>query len=179
MNKTIELLYEEHANIINAIDIVKQLKPLISQNTERYEELCHELLDYFRDYADRYHHHKEELILFPLMSKKNELLGEGVVAEMFSQHTEFREMTSNIRVALSEKQYTSAQKQLEEYTEALLDHIAVENDELFVIAESLFSEDELDKMYFGFRDVDAQIGADAKQKLEGWATSIRSSLLMA
>ena len=48
----------------------------------------------------------------------------------------------------------------------LLDHIAVENDELFVLTENIISEDELEKIYFLFEDLDREMGLDKKLKLE-------------
>ena len=47
-----------------------------------------------------------------------------------------------------------------------MDHIAVENDELFVLAESLMDEDELETIFFKFKDIDMELGEDGKVKLE-------------
>ena len=57
------------------------------------------------------------------------------------------------------------QELLTGYINDLLDHIAVENDELFIMAESLFNEDELERMYFLFQDIDMELGQVRKQEL--------------
>ena len=72
MNKAIQMLFEEHSKIVNAIDSINRIKPMIQSNPNQFYELTTELLHFFRKYADGYHHHKEEIILFPLMNKKNE-----------------------------------------------------------------------------------------------------------
>ena len=48
----------------------------------------------------------------------------------------------------------------------LLDHIAAENDELFVLAETLMEEDDLETIYFKFKDIDLELGEDRKVELE-------------
>ena len=179
MNKAIQMLFEEHSKIVNAIDSINRIKPMIQSNPNQFYELTTELLHFFRKYADGYHHHKEEIILFPLMNKKNELLAEGVVAEMFSQHEEFREIISNIEKSLNEQNFEISHKLLVEYTDALLDHIAVENEEVFMIAESLLTDAELEKMYFDFQDTDRQLGTGLKAEWEEWVESLRGKLHMA
>jgi hemerythrin-like domain-containing protein len=115
-----------------------------------YEDTVRQLISFFRSYADKYHHYKEEKILFPEMSKRNELLMDGAIKEMLENHEDFREMIRGIEQFLDEKNYSGARQQLEKYTEALLNHIAVENDEVFLMAESIFTEEELKKISHRF-----------------------------
>lgn len=179
MTRSMKMLYDEHEIIVNAIDTAKQAKSLIGKEDASYEKLIHQLIGFFRNYADKYHHFKEEEILFPEMAKRNELLADGVIKEMFENHSDFREMIQNIETALNEKKYAETQQQLEKYTEALLDHIAVENDEVFQTAESIFSEEELEKIYFRFEDCDRNLGNAKKEELKELADMLRKDLLMA
>ncbi|MBI4947252.1 MAG: hemerythrin domain-containing protein [Bacteroidetes bacterium] len=179
MTKSMKVLFDEHEIIINSIDTVRQANSLIGKDNEAYEKLIHQLIGFFRNYADKYHHFKEEEILFPEMAKRNELLADGVIKEMFENHSDFREMIKNIEISLNAKKYLDAQLQLEKYTEALLDHIAVENDEVFQTAESIFSEDELEKIYFRFEDCDRDLGNAKKEELKELSDTLRKNLLMA
>ena len=176
MNKTIQMLFDEHEIIVNAIDAAKQLKPQPGKNDKQYEQNVRDLIDFFRNYADNFHHFKEEQILFPAMKKKNELLEDGILKEMFDNHEEFREMIKSIEKFLDEKNYMRAQQQLVIYTEALLDHIAVENDEVFQMAETLLTEDELKKMLFDFEDADIELGGGKKQEFQELADLLRKNL---
>jgi hemerythrin-like domain-containing protein len=158
MNNPIQTLLEEHGIIVSGTDLAKDAGKLLARNeTEKYEQLVRKLISFFRLYADQYHHYKEERILFPEMSDKNELLEGGVIHEMFQNHEDFREMVKCVEQFLDAKEYLKAQAQLNIYIEALLDHIAVENDEVFQMAESLFNPGELEKMYFRFEDCDVEI----------------------
>lgn len=125
-------------------------------------------IEFFRNYTDKYHHQKEEEILFPEMSKRNELLEDGVIKEMFENHEDFREMMRNIESEIDNNNVDSAYKLFNEYSEALKDHIAVEDDEVFQMAESLMSDDEMDNIYFRFLDNDRELGDKEKSDMEEW-----------
>lgn len=172
-----KLLFDEHTIIINAIDTAKQLSSLVGRDDEHYEKIVRDLIRFFRNYADKYHHYKEEEILFPEMIRRNEMLNEGVVKEMFENHEDFRLMVKKVEHYLDAKDYPNAQKQLEEYGEALLNHIAVENEEVFAIAETLFDPDELEKIYFRFKDSDREMGNSDKEKLRELSETLRKDLM--
>ena len=185
MKDPVKVLFDEHDIIIAAIHIAKEADKLIAKKDNNnpasyqgnYESLVRELINFFRAYADQYHHFKEEQILFPEMSKKNELLEDGVLKEMFENHTDFRNMIKSIEIFLDGKDYLEAQHQLNTYAEALLDHIAVENDEVFQMAESLFEKEELEKIYFRFEDCDRELGEATKINLINQIKEIQKGFL--
>ncbi len=146
---------------------------------DKYESTIRQLIDFFVKYSDGYHHHKEELLLFPEMGHKNELLQNGILLEMFENHDDFRSMVKDIRQSLDSKSYMNVQKLIEKYTSALLDHIAVENDEVFQMAEVLFTAAELEKMYFDFMDVDSNLGTSEKRAWEDNISELKKEIYLA
>ena len=176
MSKAIQMLYDEHETITNAIDAARNAGQFLQKSANTYEKTVQDLISFFRNYGDNFHHQKEEEILFPEMKKKNELLADGVLKEMTDNHEEFRDALKSIELSLQEKNYSRAQEQLMQYTEALLDHIAVENEEVFQIAESLFTEDEKEKIYCRFEDCDIETGSLEKQELAEMAEEMRKNL---
>jgi hemerythrin-like domain-containing protein len=172
-----ELLFEEHATILDAVSSVKAARAWLEADPLFYEQTIRSLIAFFRDYADRYHHSKEEEILFPEMCRRNELLAGGVIHEMLDNHDTFRQMLSEIEASLAQKKYGAAQHQIEEYAEALSDHIAVENEEVFQAAASLFTDAELEKIRFRFLDSDRDLGTGRKEELENSARSLQSALM--
>lgn len=165
MNNSLEILYDEHVVITRAATLARDAASLIGKRNEQYETTMRELIRFFRMYADQYHHHKEEIILFPEMAKKNELVASGIIQEMFDNHTHFRDLLRTIETNLNHKEYSTAAKNVVEYTEALLDHIAVENDEVFQTAYALFDEEELENIFFRFSDLDRELGDSLKMEL--------------
>jgi hemerythrin-like domain-containing protein len=179
MNKSMKMLFDEHAVIVKAIGIAKQLKTLIGKDNNLYENIVGQLIKFFRSYADKYHHYKEEEILFPEMSRKNTLLSDGVIKEMLENHEDFRAMIRQIESHLQASKYAETQAVLESYGEALLDHIAAENEEVFQTAESVLSYDELEKIGFRFLDCDRDLGDEQKEALEQLAEVLEKELFAA
>lgn len=164
--KVSEVLFREHDLIVSAVDAAKNAGVLAGKDDNGFEAIIRELLDFFRNYADRYHHYKEELVLFPEMAKQNELLAEGVLKEMLENHEDFRSMLKSVEDFLDKKDYLRAKQQLDIYCEALLDHIAVENEEVFQMLETLFNDSELEKIFYRFEDSDREAGLEEKQRYE-------------
>ena len=54
------------------------------------KEILTDLITFFRNYADKFHHYKEEKLLFPLMCEKNDMLENSIIAEMLDNHQDFR-----------------------------------------------------------------------------------------
>ena len=175
MENAIQILFDEHKIIIHATEIAKGLRNLIDKPT-LYEQQVLELISFFRKYADGFHHHKEEEILFPEMVKENELLETGVLQEMFENHEGFRVLIAEVETLTKAKDYLAAQNKLEQYVEALTDHIAVENEEVFEIATTLFNDIQLERIYFKFKDIDNELGESNKLKLQEQLNKINNNI---
>ncbi|MCC7301321.1 MAG: hemerythrin domain-containing protein [Bacteroidia bacterium] len=160
----VQYLMDEHDIILKAVNTLKDL--IRSQEKDELKgNSLQTLILFFREYADRYHHHKEEELLFPLLGETSPLLEDGILKEMLEQHETMREMMREASAKLHNGDLSGAQQSLAIYSEALLDHIAVENDELFQIAASQLSSSEKEKMYFRFEDIDRELGETQKQDL--------------
>lgn len=157
------LLVEEHDVIVGNGDLIHRLANLWRSDPGAYEQEVRHLLDFFSVYADEYHHQKEEEILFPAISKKSETVAAGIVLELIEHHEDFRHMTGQIKTYLGAKEFDKTQDLLEKYIDQLKDHIAVENDELFPMADDIFTPDELDKLYHQCLDKDRELGISRKE----------------
>lgn len=165
-NNPIQVLLDEHEIICKVESIIQSLNNGWETDVEKYKNKVNELLVFLKEYSDKFHHHKEEEVLFVALKNKPDFLLDDIISEMENHHEMFREYVRQIKELINEKAWVKVQKTLVEYANDLLDHIAVENDELFSIAESLFSEDELERMYFLFEDIDRELGMESKQELE-------------
>lgn len=165
MNKAIEILMQEHHHIKKAIAGTQALFLSIAHGKATLNEVKNRI-NFFRKYADSYHHYKEEKVLFPEMIKRNEMLEFGVIQEMLENHEDFREMLAEIEQLSNEGDAPAAQQKFDKYARALLEHIAVEDDEVFQIAETLMNEDELLTVLYLFEDCDRELGAAEKLNWE-------------
>ena len=157
-SQAIEHLMQEHELISSTGDAIRRLNGTWNNDPEAYANAVRRLLRFFREYSDQVHHHKEEQILFPMLMDHPQFTMHEIVSELEDHHVQFREHTQAIEDALDAGDHAKAQRTLEHYHRELLDHIAAENDELFIMAEQLFSEQELETLYHRFLDFDAEHG---------------------
>jgi hemerythrin-like domain-containing protein len=162
----IKTMLDEHEVISKAEEIINNSKDLWLTNETNYIALATELVSFFRSYADEYHHRKEEDVLFPAIKDHPDFILDELIDEFEQHHEDFRDYTGEIETALAAKDYPKSYDTLQEYVNDLLDHIGAENDELFVLAESLLDEDELETIYFKFKDIDLELGEERKRKFE-------------
>lgn len=159
-----KFLSEEHDNILHLLDRIEVLPG--TDNPDRFIEFIRRAIQLLREYADQYHHQKEEDWLFPFLKSKNELLGDGILHSLLEQHEDMRQELNIIEAAINKSDIKSAQKLLADYCRNLRDHIAAEEDELFPMAENLLTEYELDELSGRFEDNDRNLGKEKKAKYE-------------
>ncbi len=168
ISKMSALMYHEHDIILEGIEVAQSLDKSWESNTEKYEGDLKLLLTFFKEYADRFHHYKEEEVLFPALLKTNEPSIIVVINELLEHHDDFRDLVKEIYSYLNDRNYQEAQEKIKNYGHDLIDHIAAENEELFPMADTLLSEYDLDKLYFQCLDKDNEIGMDRKVELENF-----------
>lgn len=164
-HKAITTLFSEHESILDAISIVNKLNSFTSDK-EQYFSGVGLLLRFFKEFADQLHHAKEELVLFPAMEKSNDTLGTGILHEMLENHESFREKIIQIETEIKNSNVETTKKLLHSYVNDLLEHIEAENQEVFQIAQNMLTENELDKIYFHFVDLDTEKGNDKINELK-------------
>ncbi|RLD28225.1 MAG: hypothetical protein DRI75_07450 [Bacteroidetes bacterium] len=159
-------MLDEHEVICKTEVIIENLNQLWKSDIEKYTELVTTLISFYREYADSYHHRKEEDVLFPAIKNHPDFVLQEIIDEFEQHHEDFRDYTKEIEQAIMEDNYEKSYQELNNYLQDLLDHIAAENDELFVLAESLLGEEELETIFFKFMDIDMELGQDRKTELE-------------
>lgn len=171
-NNPIQVLIDEHEVISSVEGIIQSLEKDWETDEEKYAEKVKLLLSFFREYSDSFHHHKEEEVLFKELNDNPDFMLSEIITELEEHHEMFRDTVGEIQETVDKKKWPNVQTLLYRYINDLLDHIAVENDELYITAENLFSEDELERMYFLFEDIDIKLGKERKQELVESLSSI-------
>lgn len=163
-SRALQMLYDEHEVILQAADRVEALLTL--KDISKEVKTLQDLVTFFRQYGDLYHHHKEEDILFSLLMQKNERLATGILSALTEHHELFREVLKKTEQAIMQKEWKVVRDNLKQYVDDLTDHIGAENEELFVVAEQLLDEEEKSSLYFSFLDKDRELGEDRKKEYE-------------
>lgn len=161
-----QVLIDEHKIISSAKEIISSLKDLITQDTSDFERKMRTLIEFFREYSDKFHHHKEEEVLFGRFKNHPDFTLHDILDELIYHHENFRDMIKQIENALNDKDFGKSFTLLNNYIKDLEDHISIEDNELFPMGETLFKEKELEDIYFQFQDIDEALGIDRKKELE-------------
>lgn len=161
----IQTLMDEHEIISATEEFIGSLDKLWETNKDNYTDKVKHLLEFYREYSDGFHHRKEEEVLFKELKNSPDFMLDDIITELEEHHEMFRDSTNEIEEVLSNEDFEKVQSLLNQFVDQLLDHIAVENDELFCMAESIFSEDQLERIYFLFEDIDRERGKERKQEL--------------
>lgn len=162
----IQTMLDEHEIICQAEEIIENLDKAWETDADKYKATVATLIEFFREYADGYHHRKEEEVLFPAIHDHPDFVLQEILEEFETHHEDFREYTVTIEGLINEGDFEKSYKELNNYLQDLLDHIGAENDELFSLAENLLNEEELEIIYFKFKDIDLELGEDRKKELE-------------
>jgi hemerythrin-like domain-containing protein len=155
----IEVLVEEHILIIQMVGLLKKESDRIVQSGKVDFDFIGAAVDFFRTYADRYHHGKEEGLLFKgLYSKKMDPADAKMMNELILEHATARKAVSSLD-ALKDKCVggkagleQEVLSQLKVLTELYPTHIQKEDTQFFNASTKYFSLPEQEKMLADFTD---------------------------
>ncbi len=166
------VLRSEHDVILKMLDATDEVGRRLLSGEKVAAEILSELLAFFRLFADRCHHGKEEDLLFPLLEKKGIPRGGGPIGVMLFEHESGRELIQEMDQAASQFQTNPGvygprwARAAAEYTNLLREHIAKENNVLFRMAENLLTTEEQEKLAQEFEGNEREkLGAGASERL--------------
>ncbi len=177
-------LRKEHDAILRMLDATEE----VARQLERGEHVALDtltgLLEFFRLFADRCHHGKEEDILFPLLEQKGLARFGGPIGVMLNEHDLGRSLIQVMSVAAGDYGRSSPEagrqwaEAAQSYVTMLRLHIAKENNVLFRIAEDLLSEAEQRELALAFEKLEEQkMGAGTHERLHTLMDQLTENIL--
>jgi hemerythrin-like domain-containing protein len=167
-----EILRHEHEAILKMISATEEVARRLDRGERVRPEILGNLLEFFRLFADRCHHGKEEALLFPLLESKGLPREGGPIGVMLREHDEGRGFIKLMAEAAEAYKSTpeSAGPRWAEparnYSALLRAHIDKENNILFRIAEQILSADEQARLAEDFEKVELEkMGAGTHERL--------------
>jgi hemerythrin-like domain-containing protein len=98
MNNIMQALHKDHVNFSRLLDILAEnLQTLRDGGRPDYTAML-DVIEYLEDYADLYHHSKEDAIYEICLERNPE--ARGVIAELMQQHHTLKQSTGALRKAL-------------------------------------------------------------------------------
>ncbi len=178
--KPIGPLMREHRTIEQMVALLASELQRIKKGEETDPVLMAAAVDFFRTYADRTHHGKEEDLLFKALEKK-ELTSElsRIMNELVSEHTTARKTVRALNDAMAEYSGRNSKvldiiiENLEKLVELYPRHIEKEDKHFFYPVQEYFDKSEQDAMLRAFWEFDrnmihekyAKVVEEMKQRL--------------
>ena len=157
MRTPTDVLRDEHAIILRSLDVLEAAARQAEDGRDLPEAWWADVLAWFRVFADRNHHGKEESALFPAMVKAGTPAEGGPIDVMLAEHGEGRALLQAIAGSRSAARARAARR----YARLLRDHIDKEHGIVFPLAEAILDEQALEWIAHEFRVVEAEQGGGA------------------
>jgi hemerythrin-like domain-containing protein len=178
--KSTDWLKAEHDVIQRALHLLEQVVGRIDSKTAVPDDFPRWVIEFFREFADRCHHAKEEDLLFPLLKDRGMPQEGGPIGVMLHEHDLGRECIRRMRGATEAapfdgRAFVGAAK---EYIALLRQHIDKENNVLFPMAGDCMSAADDAELTQKFAEAERAKGLEAfRQRFESETAQWEQSLL--
>jgi hemerythrin-like domain-containing protein len=157
-----ETLMHEHQIILLVLARAEREARSIQETGSVHAETVDEMLDFFRNFADRCHHRKEEKLLFARMEERGVPVEGGPIGAMLHEHEYGRRLVASIAGALplaangDRAAMDSVAENLLAYAQFLRAHIGKEDNVLYPMADRLFTAEDQHTLLEAFERVEAE-----------------------
>lgn len=176
---TTQILQDEHRIIERVLDCLEQLAGRCRADGRLDAGAGRDAIEFFRGFADRNHHGKEEAHLFPMMEQRGFSPDAGPTAVMRREHEQGRQLVGAMADALESAAAGEAAGvdsflgAAHGFINLLRQHIQKENQILFPMAEQALTETDKGKLLEAFARVNnEEIGEAERQRLMQVAASL-------
>jgi hemerythrin-like domain-containing protein len=146
-------LVDEHVLIKRWVALIPEVIKNLEVESVEGRQLILDGVDFIRTYADKYHHAKEEEILFKYFDEELDIL-----KVMHADHKKGRSHVKAILEALEIKDKAAIAEHLDAYRDLLTEHIKKEDEILFPWMDKNLSTRQIGELYSRFNETDDQIG---------------------
>lgn len=160
MTKPTEILSAEHRIIEQVLDCLERIALSATESGRLDGASATQALEFFRQFADRCHHGKEEVHLFPAMEARGFLRQSGPTGVMLLEHDQGRAFIRGMAGALEEAAaghrpaVSEFAAHAEGYVELLRAHIEKEDHCLFSMANQVLSDEDQQELLAAFHRVE-------------------------
>ncbi len=155
----IKRLVDEHTLIKRFLAVVPDLCEKISLDLEGHQEVILQAVDFIKSFADKFHHAKEEDILFAYAGQNTD-----IIQAMLEDHKKGRYYVKSILLGLETGDASFVVYSLKHYRELLLEHIKKEDEILYPWIEKGMTRSQIDELEIKFDYADLKFVKDFYEK---------------
>jgi len=156
MEKPTKILSDEHQNILKVINAILKECDGLQAGKPLDSNFFAKVIDFIRNYADKFHHAKEEDILFVELCKDTVLMHCNPVEQMLHEHDLGRNFVKDTEDALKDGITEKVIENARGYAYLLQDHIFKEDNILYPMADQALNQSIQDLMINKFQEAEAK-----------------------
>jgi hemerythrin-like domain-containing protein len=182
MTDPTEMLEEEHRFIAKVVGVAPVLADRVEAGQAVEAGMLREIVEFMRTYADKFHHGKEEDLLFPALIEKGVPVHGCPIGALTAEHVTGRALVKGLAEATDvlDNDVSSARedvvKNLRGIAELYPNHIWKEDYLLFPMTHKVMRPEELQGLYQAFQEVEESMGKDTHHRLEQWAEQLEQRI---
>ncbi len=173
METATRVLSEEHQQILKVANALEAECRLIEAGKQPDKKFFEHAISFIRNYADKFHHAKEEDILFKELCRDTVELHCNPVQQMLYEHESGRSFVKGIEDGLKENNPSKICRSATGYADLIKDHIFKEDNILYPMAERALSQKIKRSMLERFKKAESKkFGKTAIKKYVGFAEGL-------
>jgi hemerythrin-like domain-containing protein len=149
-----QILKEEHQKILSEIGELEKECSELNAGGEIDKDFFIKKIDFIRDYADKFHHAKEEDILFTELCKDGVLAHCNPIPQMLHEHDVGRSFVAGLQEGLEQNNKDKIIENALGYANLLKEHIFKEDNILYPMADEALSEEKQAEILKKFEEKD-------------------------
>ncbi|MGW8284173.1 MAG: hemerythrin domain-containing protein [Candidatus Deferrimicrobiaceae bacterium] len=166
-----KMLVEEHRRILRFVALIPALAAGLDVESGEGRGRILDAVDFIRSYADRFHHAKEEELLFACFDEELDIL-----KAMREDHRRGRACVQGVLDALGRRDAEGASRNLAGYGEILTEHIRKEDEILYPWMDRNLTTRQVGELYARFREVDETF-LEAGERYEAFVSDLEGQYL--
>jgi len=154
MEKPTTMLSQEHQNILRMVNALADECKLLESGKKLDKDFFVKIIDFIKNYADKFHHAKEEEILFAELNKDSGNLHCNPVQQMLYEHDLGRKFVKALEEGLNKNNKLEIIKNADAYSQLIQEHIFKEDNILFNLADNSLSQQIQESMLKKFKQAE-------------------------
>jgi hemerythrin-like domain-containing protein len=178
----VAMLEAEHRVIEKMVSVMAMLASDLEVGRPVDTETLRNIVGFLRTYADKYHHGKEEVHLFPVLAAKGVPVNGCPLGALMGEHQEGRGLVAEFaqgleaHAAASPSSREALAQTLHSLVELYLGHIWKEDYLLFPMTNKVLSPKEQAALYVRFEAVDRATDQEVPRRFEQPAANLEAKL---
>lgn len=168
----VKKLVDEHVLIKRLLALIPLVVDYVENSAKVDKDLVLQCVDFIRTYADKYHHMKEEDILFKYVDNNAE-----IIQIMFKDHDTGRGHIRQVVEGAEKGNKAQIKEHLLAYRDLLTQHIKKEDEILYPWIDRQLSTTQVGEMFRKCNEADASVGDELPRKYEKFIIGLEEKFL--